>query len=113
MRLLNFANFEMPAAFSRIFDRGNSGQPPKMEQGETRYVSDALNHPVFNLYNPEALHFPRAQLPVVPANGNITMGMMMPEYDNQAIWDRTAPCQAGPVREFFRGVLFDNRIKHL
>jgi hypothetical protein len=111
MRLLNFANFEMPALFARIEPRGI--QPPKVNPGDTRHVDALVNRPLFGVYDPNSLHFPEAMKPVVPGNPNVTMGFGMIEYDHQPQWDRSAVDLAGPVRQFFQGVLFDNRLKHL
>lgn len=113
MRLLNFANFEMPAVFQRFWDRDGNGQPPANSPGETRHADDLLCYPRVQFHNPDALHFPNMMLPTIPGNQNVTMGTAMVEYSHQPQWDRSAVDQAGPVRRFFQGVLFDNRVKHL
>lgn len=110
MRLLNFSNFEMPAVFAKLVPRG---QPPQKTL-ETRRVSDALSHPQFAFFDPNALHYPDHTLPVNPGNGGyVTCGAGMVTYNHQATWDRSRVDLAGPVREFFRSTMWDNRVKHL
>jgi hypothetical protein len=111
MRLLNFANFELPAVFAKLNLRGG---PPVSSPGETRHVDDLINYPNIGFHDPNSLHFPQAQRPIVPGHGGqITMGLGMVEYSGQPQWDRSAVCQAGPIKAFFQGVLFDNRVKHI
>jgi hypothetical protein len=110
VKLLNFANFEMPAVFAKLQLRG--GQPPVAAPGETRNAHDLVTSPRFGVYDPNALHFPDAQGPLVRGNSNVTMGVGMVEY-GQATWDRSKEYECGPVLAFFQGVLFDNRVKHL
>lgn len=111
MKLLNFANFELPAVFAKMTLRG--GQPPASSPGETRHADDLIKYPNLQFLDPNALNFKQATVPVVPGNANVTCGLGMVEYDHQALWDRSAVFQAGPVKKFFQGVLFDNRVKHL
>ena len=111
MKLFNFTGFELPAIFSKMAIGGN---PPDKHISENRPAHDALTRPNFQIYNPETLHFPDHTLPTVPGHGGyITCGLNMVEYDHQAKWDRDAVYQAGPVRQFFRDMMYDNRIKHI
>lgn len=111
MKLMNAFNFELPAIFQKIAPGSN---PPAAAPKETRHVADALAHPSLAFHDPASLHFPNHGKPVVPgAGGYVTMGLGSIQYDHQASWDRGAVNQAGPVREFFRGLLYDNRVKHL
>jgi hypothetical protein len=111
MKLLNLANFELPAVFAKLTLRG--GQPPASASSETRHADDLVRHPSLQFCDPNALNFKRYMMPVVPGNANVTMGMGMVEYSGQPLWDRSAGFQAGPVKKFFQGILFDNRVKHL
>jgi hypothetical protein len=113
MRLLSFANFEMPTIFSRVFDRDGAGQPPKSSPGDTRHADDFVKHPRVEFHDPNSLHFPEAMRPVVPGNANVTAGISMVEYCHQPTWDRGALDLAGPVRTFFASQMYDNRVKHL
>lgn len=102
--------FELPNAFSTALRHLTS--PPRVGSVEARPVQTVVAAPRAGFYNPDDLKFPEAMKPVVPGcGGYITQGMGMVEYDHQAMWDRNAPI-AGPVREFFHGVMFDNRVKH-
>lgn len=110
MKLLNFSNFELPRIFANWFD----GQPPvKNPDRENRNVADMLAHPNFGLHDPNSLHFPDHNKPTVPtAGGYMPIGLGMVVYDHQPKWDRCAD-GAGPVRQFFRNVTNDNRVKHI
>ena len=110
MKLWHLFKFETPSVFGKY----NPKAAPPEKTLETRFVSDALDHPHLSLFAPDALHFPDHTLPTVPGQGGyVTCGLNMVSYDHQATWDRSRTDQAGPVREFFRGVMWDNRIKHM
>lgn len=100
--------FEMPGVFSKIAAHLTS--PPRVGIVEARSTDAALNCPQLQFYDPASLKFPNAMKPVIPdTGGQITMGLGMVTYDGQPIFDRNV--DPGPVREFFRGVREDNRIK--
>ena len=117
MRLFSWQHFNLPTVFSRLALDGVS--PPKVASGETRPAADALDRPFVQFYNPDALHFPDHNWAnpqndgALPGNHNVTLGVGMVTYDHQSTWNRHAPCQAGPVREFFKSQYYDNRIKQL
>lgn len=111
MNLLNGNKFELPNVFAKLHPL--FGQPPRATPTENRNVLDAIAKPFVTFHNPAELSFPDHMKPVVPgAGGYVTMGLGPVVYDHQPQWDRGKD-MAGPVRTFFRGLLFDNRVKHL
>lgn len=91
----------------------NNAPPKSVKSIENRNVADVLARPRYAVIDPATLHYPNHVLPVVPGNANVTCGASMVPYDHQPQWDRTAIDQAGPVRELFRQILHDNRVKHI
>lgn len=109
---MKFLGFNLPAAHGRPVD---ARMPkPTYKKTETRTTDDVMSSPVAPIYDPASIHFPDHTLPVVPGNGGyITAGCNMVTYDHQAEWDRTKVSQSGPVRDFFRCMMNDIRIKHV
>lgn len=110
MKRDTFPVFNMPSVFQKItaFYR-----PKQVAPIDTRYAQDVVNDPQFGFYDPATLTFPNKMNPVVPGNANVTLGLGMVPYDNQPTFDRGDTCLTGPVRLFFREVLYDNRVKHV
>lgn len=86
--------------------------PPKMPAVGGRPVADALDHPNFAFYNPDALAYPDHNFAVpsdkhgLPGNGGyVTQGLGMVTYDHQATWQRERYDLAGPVRCFIRDII--------
>jgi hypothetical protein len=109
MKLWDAMGFELPSIFGRL---SGITAPHEKIVGENRSVADALARPQIQFFDPGSLHFPDHTLPTVPGNSNITCGVGMVEYNHEPRWDR-ANDAAGPVRKFFRDLMYDNRIKHL
>lgn len=88
--------------------------PPRVSPTDIRATRDIHTNPHLQFYDPNSLQFADAQGPIVRGfGGYFSAGMGMVRYDHQPTWDRTIADLAGPVRAFFRRILFDNRTKHL
>lgn len=93
---------------------GTFTNPPRVHPTDLRAVRDVHTNPHLQFYDPNTLHFPDAQGPLVRGfGGYFSAGIGMVRRDDAARWDRSKVSEAGPVREFFRRILFDNRTKHL
>lgn len=110
MRLLNGRSFELQSVFSRL---SLFSQPAEIAPVDFRPVADVFAHPVYAMCAPDQAPRNNYTMPVNPGNPNITMGLGPVVYDGQPQWDRGNVCAAGPVVAFFKGVLFDNRVKHV
>lgn len=102
---------------SAIFERSlrsirNLIAPPTATPTDDRTTREVHERPHFVLYDPDSLHFPDAQGPLIRHNGSYhSAGIEMINYDHQPMWNRDAADMAGPVRKFFRRMTWDNRIK--
>lgn len=86
--------------------------PRHTHSDEKRRADDAWLRPHVEFHNPDDLHFPNKMLPPVPGDGGqITAGLNMVVYDHQPLFDRLCD-MAGPVKRFFAGVVYDQRIRH-
>lgn len=87
--------------------------PPHIRITNTRPLGDVLREPHIQFYDPNALDYGNAQIPILPGNGNVTLGAQMVAYDGQAMWNRHATAKVGPVRAFFRTMMQrDSRLQH-
>lgn len=89
-----------------------NNKPPQMVPVDCRLIGDVLAAPSLAMVPPD-LAPKGVSAPVVPGNGNVTMGLGPIAYDHQPKWDRGDTGLAGPVRAFFRKIMYDNRIKHV
>lgn len=89
--------------------------PPASSPTDTRATRDVHTHPHIQFYDPNSLRFADAQGPIVRGSGGYypVSPISMVVHDGQPLWNRDMISSAGPVREFFRRILFDNRTKHL
>lgn len=101
--------YELPSPFSKFI--GALTAPPRRASIENRPAADMIAAPTIMFYDPASLHYREAMRPTVPGNPNVTAGLGMIQYDHQAMWDRNAVCEAGPVRQFFHDMMEDNRVK--
>lgn len=93
---------------------GSFVNPPRVHPDVLRSVRDVHTNPHLQFYDPNSLQFADAQGPLIRGfGGYFSAGIGMVVRDNAPQWDRAKTFEAGPVREFFRRVLFDNRTKHL
>lgn len=93
-------------------DRFLPSPKAKIRQTDNRSVRAVVARPNVMFYDPEALNYGNAQLPIVPDNGGaVTMGCQMVEYRDGNVWNRGDVSMAGPVKKFFRNMMADTSVK--
>lgn len=102
----------LPNVVNEGLERGHAlATPPLGATPDFRAVSTVLFNPSFNFYDPNKVCQPNTMLPTVPG-GPVSMGLCLPIYDGQPMWNRTAPI-AGPVRDFIRRLTRNNRARRV
>jgi len=86
----------------------NMQAPPMRGLYDDRALASVFGQPHVGLYAPDSVRQKNHTLPNVP-QGPTVMGLGQVVYDDQPMYDRLAST-AGPVRAFFRALLYQQRM---